>query len=45
MGVFREEIQGLAALGINREEGKKGRRGEERRGKNTIKEYFVYLYV
>jgi hypothetical protein len=29
MGVFREEIQGLAALGINREEGKE-RRGEER---------------
>jgi hypothetical protein len=44
MGVFREEIQGLAALGINREEGKE-REGEGRRGKNTIKEYFVYLYV
>jgi len=29
MGVFREEIQGLAALGINREEGKE-REGEER---------------
>ena len=29
MGVFREEIQGLAALGINREEGKE-REGEGR---------------
>ena len=52
MGVFREEIQGLAALGINREEGKeregerrreKEREGERRREKNTVNEYFVYL--
>ena len=54
MGVFREEIQGLAALGINREEEKeregerrreKEREGERRREKNTVNEYFVYLYV
>ena len=40
MGVFREEIQGLAALGINREEGKEregeGRRGKEREGEGRI---------
>jgi|TARA_R110002167_G_scaffold42189_1_gene128352 hypothetical protein len=44
MGVFREEIQGLAAL-VHQGRREKEREEERRREKNTIKVYFVYLYV
>ena len=42
MGVFREEIQGLAALGINREE-EKEREGERRREKEREGERRIQL--